>query len=269
MENYLLERETYARHIGIPVDYLKEFVITERYCGSEEIHGFGLRIDSGRARQNNMFFDILKHKIAETSFRTSDRSIGIFQGSVAKRCRIYSAELKLEDGMIKLATPFRRKTYEFPFEELETLYQKYLFSDKNYINQGKIADDYWIDPLFYARHFNLPTKWLSWRIIFDKQRKTLLPVLIIKDTQKAISLYDGILIAVKPKETIRVKGNAPVRMLKENGEEGYVLLSMDCSNCLPGMETEIKLEIDEQRLEQVYHDRHYTPVMRPQLHFYE
>ena len=102
----------------------------------------------------------------------------------------------------------------------------------------------------------------------DLAKKAILPLLFIKDKDCAISLYEGRIISVKEKETIRVKGNNPVRMLKGNGEEGLVLISMD-SNALPDMETEIKLELDEEILKKLYHDRWYTPVMRPQVHYYE
>lgn len=102
----------------------------------------------------------------------------------------------------------------------------------------------------------------------DQKRKTIIPLLFVREKDCAISLYDGELIPVKGRETIRVKGNNPVRMMKENGEEGLVLLGTD-DTALPGLETEIKLELDEKRLKELYHDRWYTPVMRPQFHYYE
>lgn len=269
MENYfLLEKETYARHIGIPAAYLKNFVITERNCGGHSMYGFGIKIDTGRARQNNMFYDILKHKIAETSFRIPNAVSGLHRFSSAQSCRIYRAELKTENGMIILETPYRQKFFEMPYEELEALYQEYIFSERDYINEGKLNENFWLDPLYYARHFNVPIKWFSWRMKVDLAKKAILPLLFIKDKDCAISLYEGRIISVKEKETIRVKGNNPVRMLKGNGEEGLVLISMD-SNALPDMETEIKLELDEEILKKLYHDRWYTPVMRPQVHYYE
>ncbi len=269
MENFfLLEKDTYARHVGIPAVFLKNFVITERSCNGQTSYGFGIKIDSGRNKQNNMFFDILKHKIAETSFRVKNSSSGFESPIMSQSCRTFQAFMKFKNGMIVLETPYRRKYFEMPYNELEKLYQKYIFSDRNYLNEGKINESFWLDPLYYARHFNIPIKWFSWRMKVDQKRKTIIPLLFVREKDCAISLYDGELIPVKGRETIRVKGNNPVRMMKENGEEGLVLLGTDDS-ALPGLETEIKLELDEKRLKELYHDRWYTPVMRPQFHYYE
>ncbi len=138
MENFfLLEKDTYARHVGIPAVFLKNFVITERSCNGQTSYGFGIKIDSGHNKQNNMFFDILKHKIAETSFRVKNSSSGFESPIMSQSCRTFQAFMKFKNGMIVLETPYRRKYFEMPYNELEKLYQKYIFSDRNYLNEGK------------------------------------------------------------------------------------------------------------------------------------
>ncbi len=268
MEKNLLKKDTYAKHIGIPTKFLKDFVITERTSYGQISYGFGIKIDTGSNKQNNMFYDILKHRIAETYFRPQNPLSGFKSLSTAQSCRIYRASMSFENEMIILKTPYR-KYFEMPYGDLENLYQKYIFSDNNYcINEETLNEKFWLDPLYYARHFNVPVKWLSWRMKADQKRNAIIPLLFIKEKDCAISLYDGEIISVKEHDTIRVRGNNPVRMMKEDGEEGLVLLSTD-DTALPGLETEIRLELNEGRLKEVYHDRWYTPVMRPLFHYYE
>lgn len=102
---------------------------------------------------------------------------------------------------------------------------------------------------FFSHHFNIPTKQLSWGIIEMEDGVT--PCLLIKDTDRAIDIFDGH-IKKEDKHVIkRVFHAATFRQLNKT----LYQLSFNINGC------DMRVEFSEKNFEDIYKYRWFTPEL--------